>query len=197
MQSQNRSDMKKVLVIDNYDSFTYNLVHYLEEMNCEVHVKRNDRLELEQVEAFDRIVLSPGPGIPDEAGLLKPIIARFAAEKRIFGVCLGQQAIAEVFGGSLVNLDRVYHGVATEIEVVKPDYIFNGLPQRLRVGRYHSWVVNPELPECLEATARDDRGGIMALRHRQYDVRAVQFHPESVLTPEGKKMLANWLNEES
>ena len=189
--------MKKVLVIDNYDSFTYNLVHYLEEMNCEVHVKRNDRLELEQVEAFDRIVLSPGPGIPDEAGLLKPIIARFAAEKRIFGVCLGQQAIAEVFGGSLVNLDRVYHGVATEIEVVKPDYIFNGLPQRLRVGRYHSWVVNPELPECLEATARDDRGGIMALRHRQYDVRAVQFHPESVLTPEGKKMLANWLNEES
>ncbi|HSR59779.1 MAG TPA: aminodeoxychorismate/anthranilate synthase component II [Robiginitalea sp.] len=189
--------MKKVLVIDNYDSFTYNLVHYLEEMNCEVHVKRNDRLELKEVEAFDRIVLSPGPGIPDEAGLLKPIIARFAAEKRIFGVCLGQQAIAEVFGGSLLNLDRVYHGVATEIEVVKPDYIFNGLPQRLRVGRYHSWVVHPELPDCLEATARDDRGGIMALRHRQYDVRAVQFHPESVLTPEGKKMLANWLNEES
>lgn len=189
--------MKKVLVIDNYDSFTYNLVHYLEDLGCEVEVRRNDKLELEEVASFDRIVLSPGPGIPDEAGLLKAIIARYAPEKRIFGVCLGQQAIAEVFGGSLVNLDRVYHGVATEIGVVQPDYIFKGLPQRLQVGRYHSWVVHPQLPDCLEATALDDHGEVMALRHRHYDVRAVQFHPESVLTPRGKEMLANWLNEES
>ena len=189
--------MKKVLVIDNYDSFTYNLVHYLEDLGCEVHVRRNDKLKLEEVAAYERILLSPGPGIPDEAGLLKAIITRYAPEKRIFGVCLGQQAIAEVFGGSLVNLDQVYHGVATEIEVVHPDVIFRGLPDRLEVGRYHSWVVNPQLPDCLEATALDARGEIMALRHRQYDVRAVQFHPESVLTPRGKEMLANWLNEES
>lgn len=189
--------MKKVLVIDNYDSFTYNLVHYLEELGCEVAVKRNDKLELDEVAAFERIVLSPGPGIPDEAGLLKPIIARYASQKRIFGVCLGQQAIAEVFGGSLINLDRVYHGVATEISVVQNDPIFAGMPGRLKVGRYHSWVVHPDLPDCLEATALDEHGGIMALRHRQYDVRAVQFHPESVLTPEGKAMLANWLNAET
>jgi len=189
--------MKKVLVIDNYDSFTYNLVHYLEDLGCEVEVRRNDKLELDEVAAYDRIVLSPGPGIPDEAGLLKEIIARYAPEKRIFGVCLGQQAIAEVFGGSLVNLDRVYHGVATEIGVVQQDYIFRGLPQRLQVGRYHSWVVHPQLPDCLEATALDDHGEVMALRHRHYDVRAVQFHPESVLTPRGKEILANWLNEES
>ena len=188
--------MKKVLVIDNYDSFTYNLVHYLEDLGCEVEVRRNDKLELEEVAAYGRIVLSPGPGIPDEAGLLKAIIARYAPEKRIFGVCLGQQAIAEVFGGSLINLDRVYHGVATEISVVQPDCIFRGLPQRLQVGRYHSWVVDPRLPDCLEATARDDQGEVMALRHREYDVRAVQFHPESVLTPHGKAMLSNWLNEE-
>ena len=189
--------MKKVLVIDNYDSFTYNLVHYLEDLGCEVHVRRNDKLDLEEVAAYERILLSPGPGIPDEAGLLKAIIPRYAPQKRIFGVCLGQQAIAEVFGGSLVNLDRVYHGVATEIEVVQPDVIFKGLPKRLEVGRYHSWVVNPRLPDCLEATALDAEGEVMALRHRQYDVRAVQFHPESVLTPRGKEMLANWLNEES
>jgi anthranilate synthase component 2 len=189
--------MKKVLVIDNYDSFTYNLVHYLEDLGCEVEVRRNDKLELGEVASYERIVLSPGPGIPDEAGLLKAIIARYAPEKRIFGVCLGQQAIAEVFGGSLVNLDRVYHGVATEIRVVQPDLLFRGLPERFEVGRYHSWVVNPQLPDCLEATALDDHGEVMALRHRHYDVRAVQFHPESVLTPRGKEILANWLNEES
>lgn len=188
--------MKRVLVLDNYDSFTYNLVHYLEELGCEVTVKRNDKISLDEVEAFKFILLSPGPGIPDEAGLLKPLISRFAASKKIFGVCLGQQAIAEVFGGHLVNLDRVYHGVATEITTISPDYIFKNLPSTLEVGRYHSWIVNPELPDCLEATAIDDQGGIMALRHRTHNVRAVQFHPESVLTPHGKQILENWLNEE-
>lgn len=189
--------MKQVLVIDNYDSFTYNLVHYLEDLGCEVVVKRNDKLELDEVEAFDRIVLSPGPGIPDEAGLLKPIIARFAPTKRIFGVCLGQQAIAEVFGGSLINLDRVYHGVATPIRIHTPDYIYKGIPEEIEVGRYHSWVVNPDLPDCLEATATDENGQLMSLRHKEFDVRAVQYHPESVLTPLGKEILANWLNEEA
>ncbi len=189
--------MKQVLVIDNYDSFTYNLVHYLEDLGCEVVVKRNDKLDLDEVEAFDRIVLSPGPGIPDEAGLLKSIIARYAPTKRIFGVCLGQQAIAEVFGGSLINLDRVYHGVATNIRIHTPDYIYKGIPEEIEVGRYHSWVVHPDLPDCLEATATDENGQLMSLRHRQYDLRAVQYHPESVLTPRGKDILANWLNEEA
>lgn len=189
--------MKQVLVIDNYDSFTYNLVHYLEELGGAVTVRRNDKITLEEVGGFDRIVLSPGPGIPDEAGLLKEIIARYASGKRIFGVCLGQQAIAEVFGGHLLNLDQVYHGVATPVKVVLEDYLFKGLPEVFQVGRYHSWVVAPDLPETLEATALDEAGQLMALRHRQYDVRAVQFHPESVLTPQGKKILENWLNEEA
>jgi len=186
--------MKEVLVIDNYDSFTYNLVHYLEELGCRVEVRRNDQLELEEVAPYENIVLSPGPGIPDEAGLLKAIIKQYAPEKHIFGVCLGQQAIAEVFGGKLINLDKVYHGVATTIEVLTDDVLYRGLPGTLEVGRYHSWVVDPELPSCLEATAVDSEGEVMSLRHREYDLRAVQFHPESVLTPEGKKMLSNWLN---
>ncbi|WP_405413549.1 anthranilate synthase component II [Maribacter sp. Asnod1-A12] len=185
--------MKKILVIDNYDSFTYNLVHYLEELGCEVIVKRNDQLTLEEVDAFDKIVLSPGPGIPDEAGLLKQIIKKYAPTKSIFGVCLGQQAIAEVFGSSLINLDEVYHGIATKIKITKDDIIFEGLPKEIEVGRYHSWVVNPDLPEVLEATSLDENGQIMSLRHKTYNVCAVQFHPESVLTPEGKKMLENWL----
>lgn len=186
--------MKKILVIDNYDSFTYNLVHYLEELGCEVIVKRNDQLTLEEVNAFDKIVLSPGPGIPDEAGLLKQIIEKYAPTKSIFGVCLGQQAIAEVFGGSLINLDEVYHGIATKINITKEDVLFVGIPNEIEVGRYHSWVVNPNLPDSLEATSVDENGQIMSLRHKTYDVRAVQFHPESVLTPQGKKMLENWLN---
>lgn len=186
--------MKKILVIDNYDSFTYNLVHYLEDLDCEVVVKRNDQLTLEEVDAFDKIVLSPGPGIPDEAGLLKQIIAQYAPTKSIFGVCLGQQAIAEVFGGSLINLDHVYHGIATKINITKDDILFEGMPKEIEVGRYHSWVVNPELPEVLEATSFDKNGQVMSLRHTKYNVCAVQFHPESVLTPEGKKILENWLN---
>ena len=142
---------KNVLVIDNYDSFTYNLVHYLEDLGCTVTVKRNDQLTLEEVDAFDKIVLSPGPGIPDEAGLLKAIISKYAATKSIFGVCLGQQAIAEVFGGTLVNLDQVYHGIATKIDVIKDDILFNGIAKEIEVGRYHSWVVNKNLPEVLVA----------------------------------------------
>ena len=185
--------MNKILIIDNYDSFSYNLVHYLEDLNCEVTVKRNDQLSLDEVEAYDKIVLSPGPGIPDEAGLLKEIIARYAPTKSIFGVCLGQQAIGEVFGGSLINLDEVYHGVSTKINIIKEDVLFEGMPSEIEVGRYHSWVVNPDLPEVLEATSLDENGQVMSLRHKEFDVRAVQFHPESVLTPFGKKMLENWL----
>lgn len=187
-----------VLVIDNYDSFTYNLVHYLEDLDCEVIVKRNDQLTLDEVDAFDKIVLSPGPGIPDEAGLLKQIIAEYAPTKSIFGVCLGQQAIAEVFGGSLINLEQVYHGIATKITITKPeDILFQGLDSEIEVGRYHSWVVNPELPEVLEATSFDENGQVMSLRHKFYDVSAVQYHPESVLTPNGKKILENWVSSPS
>ena len=182
-----------ILVIDNYDSFTYNLVHYLEDLDCKVTVRRNDQISLAEVAAFDMIVLSPGPGIPDEAGMLKAIIAEYAPTKSILGVCLGQQAIAEVFGGSLLNIDQVYHGIATKINIVKDDVLFTGLPQEIEVGRYHSWVVDPKLPEVLTATSYDENGQVMSLRHTQYDVCAVQFHPESVLTPYGKKILENWL----
>ncbi|WP_405575676.1 anthranilate synthase component II [Winogradskyella sp. Asnod2-B02-A] len=187
--------MKKVLVIDNYDSFTYNLVHYLEDLDCEVIVKRNDKLTLDEVDAFDKIVLSPGPGIPDEAGLLKQIIATYAPTKSILGVCLGQQAIGEVFGGTLENLDNVYHGVATEIKLsVDDESLFDGLGETFEVGRYHSWVVNSNLPDSLEATSFDENGQIMSLRHKVYDVKGVQYHPESVLTPNGKTILKNWIN---
>jgi anthranilate synthase component 2 len=185
----------KVLVIDNYDSFTYNLVHYLEDLNCKVTVVRNDKLTLEDVQPFDKIVLSPGPGIPDEAGLLKPIIKKYAASKSILGVCLGQQAIGEVFGGKLINLDEVFHGVATEISTsVNDESLFKGLDKTFKVGRYHSWVVDANLPEELEATSFDENGQVMSLRHKIHDVKAVQFHPESVLTPNGKQILENWVN---
>ncbi len=186
--------MKKVFVIDNYDSFTYNLVHYLEELNCGVIVKRNDQFELDELENYSNILLSPGPGIPDESGLLKAAIERYAPSKKILGICLGQQAIGEVFGGSLINLDKVYHGVATPISIIKDDLLFKGLPQTFEVGRYHSWVVAMPLPEELEATSLDDQGQLMSLRHKTFDVRAVQYHPESILTPFGKKILENWIN---
>jgi len=185
----------KVLVIDNYDSFTYNLVHYLQDLNCEVTVKRNDKLSLSEVDAFDKIMLSPGPGIPDEAGLLKAIIKQYAPTKSILGVCLGQQAIGEVFGGSLINLDEVYHGVSTKVTLsVEDEMLFNNMDRTFEVGRYHSWVVNPDLPKELEATSFDENGQIMSLRHKVYDVKGVQYHPESVLTPNGKQILENWLN---
>ncbi|HXJ99650.1 MAG TPA: aminodeoxychorismate/anthranilate synthase component II [Gelidibacter sp.] len=184
----------KVLVIDNYDSFTYNLVHYLEDLDCEVTVKRNDQLTLEEVDAFQKIVLSPGPGLPDEAGLLKTIIKTYAPTKSILGVCLGQQAIAEVYGGSLINLDAVYHGVSTKVTTcVNDESLFDGLDKTINVGRYHSWVVDPNLPEELEATSIDENGQVMSLRHKVYDLKGVQFHPESVLTPQGKKILENWI----
>ncbi|WGD35168.1 aminodeoxychorismate/anthranilate synthase component II [Olleya sp. YS] len=185
----------KVLVIDNYDSFTYNLVHYLEDLDCEVTVKRNDKLTLDDVEAFDKIVLSPGPGIPDEAGLLKAIIKQYAPTKSILGVCLGQQAIGEVFGGTLINLEDVYHGVATTVTTsVDDEILFKGLDKTFEVGRYHSWVVNANLPDVLEATSFDENGQVMSLRHKIYDVKGVQYHPESVLTPNGKQILENWVN---
>ena len=187
--------MKKVLVIDNYDSFTYNLVHYLEDLGCEVTVRRNDQLTIEDVAPFDKIVLSPGPGIPEEAGLLKEIIKTYAPSKSIFGVCLGQQAIGEVFGGKLINIDEVYHGVATKIESTQEDPIYKGLPKEIEVGRYHSWVVDPNLPDVLKATSYDKNGQVMSLTHTEYDVCGVQYHPESVLTPDGKKILENWLTK--
>ena len=187
--------MKHILVIDNYDSFTYNLVHYLEDLDCKVTVVRNDKLSLEDVKPYHKILLSPGPGIPEEAGLLKAIIATYAPSKSILGVCLGQQAIAEVFGGSLTNLDTVYHGVATTIDItVDDEVLFKGLDKAIEVGRYHSWVVSEDLPDVLEATSFDKNGQIMSLRHKIYDVKGVQYHPESVLTPDGKQILKNWVN---
>ena len=192
---QKTFSMKNILVIDNYDSFTYNLVHYLEDLNCQVTVVRNDQLQLEDVEPFEKIVLSPGPGIPDEAGLLKPIIKTYASTKSILGVCLGMQAIGEVFGATLENLDIVYHGIQTKVHITSKDEIlFKGLPQTIEVGRYHSWVVKGELPTCLEITSVDENQQIMALRHKEFDIKGVQFHPESVLTPDGKTMLKNWIN---
>ena len=195
MNSQKIFNMN-VLVIDNYDSFTYNLVHYLQDLGCEVTVKRNDQLTLEDVKPFDKILLSPGPGIPDEAGLLKPIIKTYAATKSILGVCLGQQAIGEVFGGSLTNLDEVFHGVATKVHItVDNEPLFDGLDKTIEVGRYHSWVVDANLPDALEATSFDDNGQVMSLRHKTFDVKGVQYHPESVLTPQGKQILKNWIEQ--
>jgi anthranilate synthase component 2 len=192
---EGRSGSPSVLVIDNYDSFVYNLVHYLEELDCKVTVRRNDELELEEIEKYDKILLSPGPGIPDEAGLLKEVISTYAAKKSIFGVCLGQQAIGEVFGGKLINLKQVHHGVASKIKLcVTDEPLYSELENELEVGRYHSWVVDRALPDCLQATSYDENGEVMSLRHRDFDVRGVQFHPESVLTPQGKKMIANWIN---
>lgn len=186
--------MKKVLVIDNYDSFTYNLVHYLQDLDCDVIVKRNDKLSLEEAGEYDRILLSPGPGIPDEAGLLKAIIKEYGSTKSILGICLGQQAIAEVYGGAIENLNKVYHGVSTTIKRVNEDPIlYKDVPETLEVGRYHSWVVSKDLPKDLVVTSLDENGEIMSLRHVEHNVRAVQYHPESILTPEGKKMLKNWV----
>lgn len=189
--------MKKILVLDNYDSFTYNLVHYLENLTGSqtIDVFRNDEISLADVARYDKIVLSPGPGIPEEAGILLDLIRTYAPTKSIFGVCLGHQAIAEAFGGSLINLDTVYHGVSTYINVVTPDDIlFETLPGRFEVGRYHSWVVSREdLPECFKINSLDDNGLIMGITHKKFDVRGVQFHPESVLTPVGLKIVENWL----
>ena len=185
----------KILVFDNYDSFTYNLVQMIKEQsNASVDVFRNDEIPLEDVQAYDKILLSPGPGIPSESGLLIPLIKTYAATKSILGVCLGQQAIAEAFGGSLTNLSKVYHGIATPVELIGNSILFEGLPKTFHVGRYHSWVVNEhDLPADLKVTSKDPEGYIMSLEHTTYDVKGVQYHPESVLTPEGAKIIGNWL----
>ena len=182
----------KIIVIDNYDSFTYNLVHYLEDLDCEVTVKRNDNINLKYVEKFDKILISPGPGIPDEAGMTKKIIEEFYDKKSILGVCLGHQAIGEVFGGKLLNLKEVFHGVSTEIEIVANDPLFKKIPNKFKVGRYHSWIVK-DLNDSLVPLAYDDNKNVMALKHKDHDVWGVQFHPESILTEHGKTILKNWI----
>ena len=187
----------KIVIIDNYDSFTYNLSHLIKEIGAEVTVIRNDQFTLNQLERFDKIVLSPGPGIPSEAGLLLDVIKTYKGHKPILGVCLGHQAIGEVFSGTLENLSDVFHGVATEGTQFSNDYIFDSLPKRITMGRYHSWVVSREnFPTCLEVTAVSDEGQIMALKHKNYDIHGIQFHPESVLTPEGKTILRNFIDNQ-
>ena len=184
----------KIVIIDNYDSFTYNLSHLVKELGAEVTVLRNDQFELADLEPYSKIILSPGPGIPSEAGLLCDVIRTYAGRKPILGVCLGHQAIGEVFGARLENLSDVFHGVATPCHIIADDPIFSGLERDITIGRYHSWVVSREgLPDCLEVTAVSDEGQIMALHHRELNVRGIQFHPESVLTPDGRKMIQNWL----
>ena len=184
----------KIVIIDNYDSFTYNLAHLVRELGTQVTVVRNDQFQLDDLTSFSKIILSPGPGIPSEAGLLLDVIRRYAGHKPILGVCLGHQAIGEVFGAKLENLSNVFHGVATEGSQLGNDPLFSGLSRRITMGRYHSWVVSRDgLPDCLEVTAVSDEGQIMALKHKELNVRGIQFHPESVLTPDGKKMLQNWL----
>jgi anthranilate synthase component 2 len=191
-----KMDMKRIAIIDNYDSFTYNLSHLVKELGADVKVFRNDKFQMEQLEAFDKIILSPGPGIPSEAGFLLDVIRNYAGKKPILGVCLGHQAIGEVFGGQLTNLDSVFHGVATPATIIQNDYIFEGLPQKIEVGRYHSWVVSQEgIPDCLEVTSVSDEGYIMSMRHKSFDIRGIQYHPESVLTPDGKQIIQNWVKQ--
>ncbi len=186
-----------MVLIDNYDSFTFNLVHYLEELNCEVVVLRNDEFEIEELQSFDAILLSPGPGIPSESGLLLEVIKTYASTKKILGICLGHQAIGEVFGATLLNLDTVFHGVSTKINITDTtETLFSNLPQQIEVGRYHSWAINPtNFPEVLEVTSVSENGEIMSIRHKNFNVKGVQFHPESILTPSGKTILANWIQE--
>ena len=203
-----QNNKMKILVFDNYDSFTYNLVHLIQKLvDDKIDVYRNDQIPLEKVKEYDKIILSPGPGIPKEAGLLLPLIKEYARTKSILGVCLGHQAIGEAFGGTLINLSTVYHGVATKIVnsewsmvnnspfTIHHSHLFDGLPGEINVGRYHSWIISEEnFPEELEITARDENNYIMALQHKTYDVQGVQFHPESVLTPDGERIMRNWLN---
>ena len=185
----------KVVVIDNYDSFTFNLTHLVKELGVEVDVLRNNSFQLEDLEKYEKLIFSPGPGIPKEAGLMEDVIRYYAGKKPMLGVCLGEQAIGEVFGARLLNLSQVFHGMQTSIYVQHEDPLFDGLPKELQVGRYHSWVVDKDqFPECLEITALSPEGYIMALRHKSYEIYGVQFHPESVLTPQGKEMMSNFLN---
>ncbi len=187
----------RILVFDNYDSFTYNLVHLVKTLtDAKVDVFRNDEIPLEKVKEYDKIILSPGPGIPSEAGLLLPLITEYANSKSILGVCLGHQAIGEAFGGKLINLDRVFHGISTPCSIDNEAALFKNLPANIEVGRYHSWIVaDKSFPSDLEVTARDENGYIMAMQHKNYDVQGVQFHPESVLTPDGNRIMSNWIND--
>ena len=186
----------KVVVIDNYDSFTFNLTHLVKELGVEVDVLRNNAFQLEDLEKYDKLIFSPGPGIPKEAGLMEDVIRYYAGRKSMLGVCLGEQAIGEVFGARLLNLSQVFHGMQTSISVQHEDPLFEGLPKELQVGRYHSWVVSPQnFPACLQVIARSGDGNIMAISHKLYPVVGIQFHPESVLTPQGKEILANWLEK--
>ncbi|MEH6304923.1 aminodeoxychorismate/anthranilate synthase component II [Olivibacter sp. CPCC 100613] len=196
MAQKKLATVPKILVVDNYDSFTFNLVHLLQECGMDCTVIRNDKFDIEEVAAYDKILLSPGPGIPEEAGLLMDVIRTYGPSKSILGICLGQQAIAEVYGGKLFNLKKPVHGTATPLKILKPtESLFHGLPERFNIGRYHSWAVaHEQFPDELEITAMDDEGVIMALSHRNYDVKGLQFHPESVLSEYGKQMIANWLN---
>ena len=185
----------KILIIDNYDSFTYNIVDALRSLGVVPDVVRNDRLDLDAIADYDKIIISPGPGIPSEAGQLPQVLSRYASVKPILGICLGHQALGEFFGATLLNLDDVYHGVATPIEIIADDYIFDGVDNGAEVGRYHSWVVDrASRPDCLEVTAMSADGAIMAMRHRSLDIRGVQFHPESIMTAAGPRIIANWLN---
>lgn len=185
----------RLLIIDNYDSFTYNIVHAIRSLGVEPDIYRNDMIDIDAIDSYDKIIISPGPGIPSEAGIVPEMLRRYASSKPILGICLGHQAIGERFGATLKNLPNVYHGVKSTITVHKPDYLFENLPDTLDVGRYHSWVVGKEgFPDCLEILATSPDGEIMALRHREYDIRGVQFHPESILTPEGINILRNWIN---
>lgn len=186
----------RIAIIDNYDSFTYNLAHLVKWLGVEVDIMRNDKFRLEELDEYDKLLLSPGPGIPSEAGLLLDVIRAYAGRKPILGVCLGHQAIAEVFGGKLKNLTDVFHGVATPCDIIADDSLYRGLSRRIVVGRYHSWAVAKDnFPDSLEVTSMSDDGEIMSLRHRQYDIRGIQFHPESVLTPDGSRIIGNWLSE--
>lgn len=184
----------KTVIIDNYDSFTYNLSQMLKELGAETDVVRNDKFKIEDIAKYDKIVLSPGPGIPEEAGLLLDVIRAYAGKRPILGICLGEQAIGEAFGARLINLPKVFHGIQTPVEITADDYLFRGLGQEIKVGRYHSWVVDRySLPESLEIISSDQEGHVMALRHRLHDIRGIQFHPESVLTPDGKQIIHNWI----
>ena len=186
----------KIAIIDNYDSFTYNLSHLVKELGAEVNVMRNDQFQLSELEAYDKILLSPGPGIPSEAGLLLDVIRAYAGKKPILGICLGHQAIAEAFGANLKNLDTVIHGVATPAHVIAPDYLFDTLPLTIQVGRYHSWIVDEEgLPSTLRITSVSEEGDILSLQHIDYDIHGIQFHPESILTPDGKTIINNWIKQ--
>lgn len=184
----------KILVIDNYDSFVYNLVHILYNLGVnDIEIRKNDKIDIEEVNEFDKILLSPGPGIPSNAGIMPEIIRKYSATKSILGICLGHQAIAENFEGELNNLTTPLHGIASELSIIKEDYLFNNIPEKFKIGHYHSWVVNTPLPKDLEVLAYDKDGNVMALKHRQYDVRGVQFHPESVLTEHGIQIIKNWI----